>query len=84
MSVCQCDIRLLNSKYFCKKIKNKPAMIYFLNIMGKTHAEDTLQSLFDDKLSKNCNFRFQYSVEDISPPVGLNVVPTGFWLFLTC
>ena len=41
-------------------------MVYFLNIKGKTHAEDTLQSLFDENKEK-MYFRLQYSIEEMSP-----------------
>ena len=33
-------------------------MVYFLNIKGKTHAEDTLQSLFDENKEKNVTLGF--------------------------
>ena len=63
-----CDIRLLNSKYFSKKIKISVPWYIFL-IVRSNPTQKTHFNLYLMKTKKNCNFRPQYIIEEISPSV---------------
>ena len=54
-------------------------MVYFLNSKVKTHTENALQYIFDENKQKNCKFRLQYSIEEISPAQYQGAVGGAGW-----
>ena len=45
---CQCVTSDYKISNISVKDKNKPTLVYFLSVEVKTHAEDALQSVFDE------------------------------------